>query len=312
MRLDLTHDSLVALISPNALMFEPGSHFYYNNTGYFMLGMLLEQVTGKPYGAYLAETVFAPNGLSATTYCDTRRIIPRRAQGYDRAPGGLVNTQFLSMDLPYAAGSLCSTVGDLVSWTDKLASGRIVSSASYREMTTPVKLPSGRPMSYGFGLTADTVGGRRLVQHGGGINGFISSLVHVPQDSLIVAVLANTSPAPSDAVAMALVRTVLGLPLPTPPLAPKDVAMSADERARYVGSYELTRPDGSRNAVRVVEENGQLMFQPDGQRPARMVSQGGNLFLVQGAGRVTFDVINGRATGFVIGGGGRPLEGVRK
>ena len=84
MRSDLSHDSLVAIIAPDSLMFEPGSHFYYNNTGYFMLGMLIEQVTGKPYGDYLEEKLFAPNGLKSTIYCDTRCIIPHRAQGYDR------------------------------------------------------------------------------------------------------------------------------------------------------------------------------------------------------------------------------------
>ena len=111
---------------------------------------------------------------------------------------------------------------------------------------------------------------------------------------------------------MALVRAVLGLPAPTPPEAPKDIAISVQERARYVGSYELTRPDGSKNGVRVFEENGQLSFQPDGQRVGKMMSQGGDVFVVQGAGRITFDVASGRATGFVMGAGGRPLEATRR
>jgi D-alanyl-D-alanine carboxypeptidase len=311
-RSDLSHDSLVALIAPDSLLFEPGSHFYYNNTGYFMLGMLLEQVSGKPYGQYLEEKLFAPNGLSSTIYCDSRRIIPHRAHGYDRPPTGLVNTSFLSMDLPYAAGSLCSTVGDLVAWTDKLASGKIVSPVSYRQMTSPVTLPSKRPMNYGFGLTADTLGGRRVIAHGGGINGFVSSLMHVPQDSLIIAVLANTSPAPSDAVAAQLARAVLGLPALAAGGPPKDLPLNADERARYVGEYSVTRADGTKGNFKIFEENGQLMVQPEGQRAAKMMSQGNNVFAIQGGPRVTFDLVNGKATGFVLGGGGRPLEAIRK
>jgi D-alanyl-D-alanine carboxypeptidase len=309
-RTDLARDSLVALIANDSLLFEPGSHFYYNNTGYYMLGMLLEKVTGKPYGEYLAERLFAPNGLTATYYCDTRHIIPRRAQGYDRDRTGFVNTDFISMELPYAAGSLCSTVGDLVHWTQQLSSGAVVNAASYREMTTPVKLPSGRPMNYGFGLTSDTIGGRRVISHGGGINGFVSLLMYVPQDSLVVAVLANTSPAPSDAVAAAITRAVLGVAQPQP-AAPKTIALSAAERASYVGSYVLTRPDASKSKVRVSEENGELMLQPEGQTAAKMTAQGNHVFVAQGAGRLTFDVVNGRATGFVMGGGGRPLEAVR-
>src|SRR6185436_10818686 len=100
---------------------------------------LLEKVTGKPYGDYLAERLLKPNGLSSTMYCGTRRLIPHRAQGYDRTPDGFLNADYISMDLPYGAGSLCSTVGDLVSWTGKLASGQVVAASSYREMTTPVR-----------------------------------------------------------------------------------------------------------------------------------------------------------------------------
>ncbi len=312
MRSDLTRDSLVAMVSPLALMFEPGEHFYYNNTGYYMLGMLIEQVTGKTYAEYLDTKLFGPNGLSGTTYCDTRRIIPRRAHGYDRGPSGLVNTGFISMELPYAAGSLCSTVGDLVSWTSKLSSGKIVSPASYATMTTPVKLTSGRPMRYGFGLSADTIGGRRIVQHGGGINGFISSLIHLPDDSLIVTVLTNTTPSPADAMAMEMVRAVLGLPAPTPPGPPKEIALDATERAKYVGDFALTRTDGTKESVRVFEENGQLMLQPEGRPAIKLMNQGGSVFIAQGAGRIAFDVVGGKATGFVIGGGARTREAKRK
>ncbi|MCC6316557.1 MAG: beta-lactamase family protein [Gemmatimonadaceae bacterium] len=311
-RSDLSHDSLVALIAPNALMFEPVSHFYYNNTGYYMLGMLIEQVTGKSYSDWLAAQMFAPLGLPGTTYCDTRKLIPRRAHGHDRGAQGLVNTSFISMDLPYAAGSLCSTVVDLVRWTDHLASGRVVSSASYGAMTSPVPLTSGRPMTYGFGLTVDTLGAHRVVSHGGGINGFISSLVHLPQDSLIIAVLANTSPAPADQVAMALARATLGLPPATPPGPPKDLAIAAADRAKFAGSYDLTRPDGTRNPVRIFEENGQLMIQSDGERAVRLMSQGGDVFIAPGVGRVAFDVAGARVTGFVLGGGARRLEAVRR
>ena len=136
--------------------------------------------------------------------------------------------------------------------------------------------------------------------------------MHVPQDSLIIAVLANTSPAPSDAVAASLARAVLGLPAPTPAGPPKDLPLTADERARYVGEYKLTRPDGSRSSFKVFEENGQLMAQPEGQRAVKLMSQGNNVFIAQGAGRIAFDVTNGRATGFQFGAGARAVEGVRK
>lgn len=310
MRMDLTHDSLIGVIAKDSLMFEPGSHFYYNNTGYFMLGMILEKIGGKKYGDYLAERLFSANALGGTTYCETKKLIPNRAQGYDRDASGFSNAAWLSMELPYAAGSLCSTIGDLVNWTARLHSGRIVNAASFREMTTPVKLPSGRPMSYGFGLSVDTVAGHRQIQHGGGINGFISALNHLPDDSLTVVVLGNSSNSPSDAVANDLVRAVIGAP-PRVPVAPKDLPTTADDRAKFAGRYALTRPDGSKQNVRVYEENGSLMIQPDGQPGVRLASQGENVWTGRGPGRIAFDIVGGRAVGFVQGGGARTLEAVR-
>ena len=311
-RQDLLPDSLIAIVANDSLQYEPGTQFYYNNTGYFMLGMVLEKATGKKYGDYLETTVFKSAGLTQTYYCDARRLIPHRAQGYDRSPTGLVNTEFMSMQLPYAAGSLCSTVGDLVLWTQQLSSGRVVSAASYREMTTPVSFANKRPMTYGYGLTSDTVGGRRVISHGGGINGFISFLTHVPQDSLIVAVLSNTTPAPSSAIADAIMRAVLGIPSAPAVVAVKDLVLTAAERARYVGEYALARPDGSRQAVRVFEQGDQLMVQPTGQAASRMRSQGAGVFVSMDGTRMAFDVVADSATGFMSGAGARRLEAVRK
>jgi len=135
MRLDLAKDSLIASVKNDSLQFEPGSHFYYNNTGYFLLGMIIERVTGKPYGEYLHDVLFAPNGLTSTMYCSVMPLIKHRAQGYEGRPTGLVNAPYISMDLPYAAGSLCSTVGDLAAWTRLLHSGKLVKQSSFAAMT---------------------------------------------------------------------------------------------------------------------------------------------------------------------------------
>jgi len=313
-RLDLSHDSLIAIIARDSLMFEPGTTFYYNNTGYFLLGMLLEKVTGQPYGTYLQEKLFGPLGLAGTTYCGTRPIIKHRAQGYDAERGQLVNSEFLSMDLPYAAGSLCSTVGDLARWTAALHSGRVVSSASYGQMTTPVKLSSGRAMSYGFGLFADTLGSHRVISHGGGINGFISQLAYYPDDTLTVAVLANTSPAPSAQVATNIARIVLGMSLIAAPPPPKDLPTTAELRAKLVGTYSLKNPDGTTRNVQVVDTAGALQLRTDGQPPARLLFEGGTSFTISAmpGARINFDVKGAQATGFQLDRGGRPLEAVRK
>jgi CubicO group peptidase (beta-lactamase class C family) len=313
MRQDLPHDSLLAIVKDDSLQFEPGEHFYYNNTGYYMLGMIIERVTGRPYADYVKDKLAAPLGLTSTLYCSTAPIIKHRAQGYGRGPNGLVNADFISMGLPYAAGSLCSTAGDLVKWSRALASGKVVSPASYAAMITPVKLTSGRPMSYGFGLVADTLGKHRVIEHGGGINGFISQLSHYPDDSLTIAVLANTAPAPSSELAENIARAAFGMPFRSGPERPADLATTAEERARLVGDYRITWPDGTRRPARIFVEGEKLMLQIDGQRPVRMLKQQAeNTYAVEGApGRIRVDVVGGRVVGFQVDQGARPREAKR-
>ena len=312
MRLDLPHDSLLAVVRDDSLQFEPGSHFYYNNTGYYLLGMIIERVTGKRYGDYLRDALFTPNGLSSTLYCSEAPLIKHRARGYTGG-ASLMNADFISMDLPFAAGSLCSTVGDLVSWTRLLHGGKLVNASSFATMTTPVKLTSGRPMSYGFGLSVDTLASHRRIHHGGGINGFISELAYYPDDSLTVVVLSNTAPAPSNEVADAVARVALGLPPASPPAPPADLPIPPDEAARLVGNYRVTFPDGSRRPARIAADGAQLKLQLDNQPGVRLMKQAApNTFAVAGQpGRITVDVANGAVTGFVIDRGARPLEAVR-
>jgi len=313
MRLDLPHDSLLAIVRDDSLQFDPGSHFYYNNTGYYMLGMIIERVTGKSYGEYLREKLFVPHGLTSTIYCGESPIIKRRARGYGRGAGGLVNADYISMNLPFAAGSLCSTVGDLASWTRLLHDGKLVNATSFAAMTRPVKLTSGRPMSYGFGLTIDTVGSHRRIAHGGGINGFISQLAYYPNDTLTIAVLANTAPAPSDQIAENIARAAFGMPMRGAPQPPADLPIPAAERSLLAGSYRLVWPDGARRPTRIFSNGEQLMIQVEQQPALRLMKQSApNTFAVMGQpGRVIFDVAGGKVSGFFWDRGARPLEGIR-
>lgn len=158
----------------------------------FRIGSITKQFTSAAIMSLVQEGKLKfDDDISA--YCDTKKLIPNRAHGYEREGATIVNSAFLSMDLPYSAGSLCSPIVDLAAWTSRLHSERVVNAASFREMTTPMKLTSGRRMTYGFGLTIDTLAGHHVVQHGGGINGFISSLLYFPYDTLTVVDRGSTS-----------------------------------------------------------------------------------------------------------------------
>jgi CubicO group peptidase (beta-lactamase class C family) len=276
-REDLAHDSLLAIVAGDTLDFARGAQWRYNNTGYYLLGMLIERIAGRSYADEIAEHFAKPLGLTSTLYCGTQQIIKRRAHGYQEAPGGkLVNADVLSMHQPFAAGALCSTVGDLVAWQRALAAGRVVKPSSYTAMTTPIEAAAGA--RYGFGLFRDTLAGRTRVHHGGGIHGFTSSLMYFPLDTLSVVVLANTVTQLTGRVASNIARAALGAPLSAgpPPLA--DLPATAEERARFAGTYGLKMPNGQVRMFRVFERDGKLISQAEGQGEIPLLYQGNNVF----------------------------------
>ena len=277
MREDLAHDSLLAIVAGDTLDFAPGAQWRYNNTGYYLLGMLIERVTGRSYADDIRERFAKPLGLTSTLYCETQPIIRRRAQGYQVGPDKkLVNAAPLSMRQPFAAGALCSTVGDLVAWQRALAAGRVVTPASYTAMTTPEGAAAGS--RYGFGLGRDTLAGRTSVEHGGGINGFNSMLIYYPSDTLSIAVLGNTNGPWVNRVADNIARAALGAPLTAPPPPLADRPTTAEERARFAGTYQLKLPSGQTLAFRVFERDGKLISQGEGQGEIPLLYQGNSVF----------------------------------
>lgn len=216
---DMPPDTLVAMTARDTVNFRPGTSWRYSNTGYVLLGMLLEKRSGRPYADLVAEQLFTPLGLTDTRYCANAPVIRHRARGYGRAATGLINAPYLSMTQPFSAGALCSTVGDLARWNRLLAIGKVVTPASYARMTTPEGGAVGAPLHYGYGLAVDTLDGHRRVVHGGGIFGFISANAYFPDDSLSVTVLTNQAPSDPDALLEDVARVVFGLPLPRPAAA---------------------------------------------------------------------------------------------
>ena len=207
---DLSPDEIIAFVARDTFDFAPGSAFRYNNTGYVMLGMVIEKASGQRYADYLASQFFKPLGLKHTAYCPSKTTDPNFASGYTKTPSGAAPANYLSLTHPFAAGALCSTVGDLVQWQRALASGKVVSPASYKLMSTADTLDNGKRLNYGFGLFPSTVLGHDVVAHTGGIPGFATAAIFSPDDTLSIVTFTNFDAASPNALAQKLLRIAYG------------------------------------------------------------------------------------------------------
>jgi CubicO group peptidase (beta-lactamase class C family) len=184
---------MIALFRDLPSPFEPGQRWDYNNSGYVLLGAIVESVTGMPWHQAVAERIARPLGLRSITYGVTGEAAPAMARGYTAGEGGaprLANR--IHMSVPHGAGALVGTVEDLAIWARALHSGRVVRADLYREMIRPTALPDGGSHPYGFGLGFEELRGRPTIGHGGGIFGFNTDSFYIPSEDIFVAVFANS------------------------------------------------------------------------------------------------------------------------
>ena len=210
-------DTLVALTANKPLKFPSGTKWEYNNTGYVILGMLIEKLTGHAWADEIETRFTKPLGLTSTRNCLAGPVIKHRAHGYEREANAWINTSYLEMTQPYAAGAMCSTIVDLTRWNQALHNGHVVTAASYALMTTPEGAAALGTLKYGFGLARDTIAGRTIIAHGGGIPGFITGNAYVPGAQLSITVLTNGGRAKSNDLLNHLMRLALGLPFKSLP-----------------------------------------------------------------------------------------------
>lgn len=240
----------------------PGAVFRYSNSGYILLGLLIEKVSGMPYPAYLRQRLFEPLGLTHTSYCGGSALVPRRVRGYVAEEGTFANAPPVDMSQGYAAGGICSTVGDLLRWQQALHLERFNGAELHRAMVTTAP---GR--SYGLGIGVGAHGSHRVLFHYGGVFGFDAAIVTYPDDGVAIAVLANCDDAASD-VETRVARALLGIGEEPAQQLP------AEMRARIVGTYRTARGF----TMRIAARDDALFLEADGARPVRITYVGGDAF----------------------------------
>jgi uncharacterized protein YneR len=265
-RKDFAVKELIDFFKNKPMKFEPGQRWVYNNSGYFLLGAIIEKVSGQTYEQFIDSRIFKPLGMKHSYYGNTERIIPRRVPGYQMGNKEFINAPYLSMSQPFAAGSLLSSVDDLAVWSEAVFSGKLVKKEWLDKAFTPYTLKNGISTGYGYGWFISNYQGHRIIEHGGGINGFTTYEMTLPEDGIFAAILTNSAiegrgPEPR---AVKIAALALGLPEP----APKAIAVGAKDLASLPGVYE----NEDKEAWIITSEGGKAYSQRAGGAKREMLA----------------------------------------
>ena len=218
-------DSLLALVAAHPFDFATGEHEIYNNSAFYLAGMILEDASGMSYEDYVEQEIFAPLGMDRSHYCSETEIHEGKVTGYDTGEDGLVHKGFIVHNVPFAAGSLCSSAGDLAIWLGALHGGEVLTDESYAQLIEPGDLNDGTRLRYALGIAVSDIMGHRAIHHGGGINGFLTESLYLPHEELAVAVLVNTAgPASPADLARQIIDAMVGDATPEPMTFEGDLA----------------------------------------------------------------------------------------
>ena len=300
MHLATTPMETAARVSAKPLEFPPGNRFAYSNTGYVLLGAIIEKASGQPYARYLTSQVLEPLGMRDTGYESDQVTL---AVGYQRGSAATpVPAKPIHPSVPFAAGALYSTVGDLLKLDRAIAERKLLSEATWKTMLTPVK------GTYAYGWVVQTQPtGRVVINHDGGINGFATSFSRVVDQDLAIVVLRNQE----EPVTFA--RTLAAVALGEPYTLPKKRVVATVDPAiydAYAGEYELSPTF----ALKVRRDGSRLLTQATGQQELEVFPESPTEFfltVVDAQIRFVKDA-GGAVTGLVLTQNGREMQAKRK
>jgi CubicO group peptidase (beta-lactamase class C family) len=226
-------DYVLDIVKDKPLDFKPGEKWKYSNTGYVLLGKIIEKISGKPYGEFLKEKIFVPLEMTNTGVDERKLVLKDRAYNYGLQKGEPVLATYIDLSQVHAAGSLYSTVEDLLKWDNGLASGKILPQKSLDRMFTAVK------NGYGYGwLVGSRDGGKKFMAHNGGLPGCTTTVERYPEAKLYVTVLCNLEGSPMGRVSSSLVAIAMGEPYDLP-VEHKEIKVEPKTLDALVGDYEL-------------------------------------------------------------------------
>ena len=262
--------------------FDPGEKYKYNNSGYFILGYIVEKVSGMSYQKFIKEKIFDKIGMKNSYYGSHQEVIKNRASGYSKQRGKFFNAQYISLTLPYAAGSIMSTVDDMLKWQNAITADVFVKEVTIDKAFTNYTLNNGDKINYGYGWSLNEINNVPTIEHGGAIPGYLSMGVFVPSKNIYVIVFSNCGcQSPTD-TALEIAAVAMDKPKFN---TSQTVKLSTDQLKKWVGTYQFDN-----DAVRYITlKDGQLYSQREGSpKPFKIYPTSENSFAFE-SGFISYD-----------------------
>lgn len=286
----ISKDEIVKYFQDDELLFEPGADFSYSNSGYFLLGLIIEKISGMSYEDFIQKNIFDKAGMINSCFGSADKLIPMLAKGYEKESENTYKpAAYFDWSWLFSAGNIISSTGDLIKWNEALKSGKIIPKGLLDAALTPFKLKNGASANYGYGLNVTSLNGYTIIKHGGAINGYLSDGIYIPEREIFIAALSdNTSKIP-DNVTNKILLYLLGINQNNP------VEIDADKNLYpgYVGAYEINR-EGARLLKNLTDEKqyrfifvsgDSLMLQRTGGGKYKLIPYGRDKYFISNSGK---------------------------
>jgi CubicO group peptidase (beta-lactamase class C family) len=269
-----SREKIMALFKDKPLDFSPGTGWSYSNSGYSLLGYIIEIASKKPYEEVVRKYIFSPLQMTHSGFDFTHLKSTEKATGYFKISGSQTQpAPIADSSVSFSAGAIYSTTGDLLLWHKALLSNTVLTKAQQEKAYTPVR------KNYGYGWNIDNLDGKRRVQHSGGIHGFTTNIARVPQDDVCIVLLSNAS----DGTLGEITTTIFNVLYNKPYTLPKEktvLKVNEETLKQYIGEYEI-RPDLH---VIMSVKNGELIASPTGQPESVIYAEKEDTFFVEDKG----------------------------
>ena len=261
-RKDFEPKELIDFFKNEPMDFAPGEEWSYNNSAYFILGYIIEKASGQTYEEFVETNIFERLGMKSSLYGSNSEIIKKRASGYQKNEE-YINAEYLSLSQPYAAGSLMSNVDDLFIWNRAIRSNTLVKQESIDLAFTNYELNNGEKINYGYGWGLNEINGSPTIEHSGGIFGYVTNAIYLPNEDVFVAVYSNCDCNGPGQVSTKMAAIAIGKPYPD---EEDIISVESDNLNKLAGVYDFS--DSSTRIITV--EDNQLFSQRPGSNKFKL------------------------------------------